>query len=121
MKKLLIFALYIFLLFCNISYAVDCEFLSKSACEAYKEEADQELGRIVIAIAVILSFWYFLNVITKYSKKRKKSKKIKEKIKIEKEASSSDLGESLKRLKKMYNDGNLNKAEFEKAKNKLLK
>jgi len=34
---------------------------------------------------------------------------------------SSDLGASLKRLKRMYNDGNLNKTEFEKAKNKLLK
>ena len=32
-----------------------------------------------------------------------------------------DLGESLKRLKKMYNDGHLSKVEFEKAKNKLLK
>ena len=44
-----------------------------------------------------------------------------EERKIEKEASSSDLSASLKRLKKMYNDGNLSKAEFEKAKNKLLK
>ncbi len=41
--------------------------------------------------------------------------------KQQKEESSSDLGASLKRLKKMYNDGNLSKAEFEKAKNKLLK
>ena len=31
-----------------------------------------------------------------------------------------DLGGSLKRLKKMYNDGHLTKVEFEKAKNKLL-
>ena len=37
------------------------------------------------------------------------------------EKSSSDLGGSLKRLKKMYNNGSLSKAEFEKAKNKLLK
>ena len=44
-----------------------------------------------------------------------------EERKTEKEVSSSDLGASLKRLKKMYNDGNLSKAEFEKAKNKLLK
>ena len=32
-----------------------------------------------------------------------------------------DIGGSLKRLKKMYNDGHLSKVEFEKAKNKLLK
>ena len=32
-----------------------------------------------------------------------------------------DIGASLKRLKKMYNDGHLSKVEFEKAKNKLLK
>ena len=32
-----------------------------------------------------------------------------------------DIGASLKRLKKMYNDGHLTKVEFEKAKNKLLK
>ena len=44
-----------------------------------------------------------------------------EERKTEKEASGSDLISRLKRLKKMYNDGNLNKAEFEKAKNKLLK
>jgi hypothetical protein len=44
-----------------------------------------------------------------------------EEIKTEKESSGSDLIASIKRLKKMYNDGNLNKAEFEKAKNKLLK
>ena len=32
-----------------------------------------------------------------------------------------DIGASLKRLKKMYNDGHLSKVEFEKAKNKFLK
>tara|TARA_B100000315_G_C14465391_1_gene535744 strand:+ start:660 stop:1094 length:435 start_codon:yes stop_codon:yes gene_type:complete len=44
-----------------------------------------------------------------------------EERKIDKEVSSSDLGASLKRLKKMYKDGHLSKVEFEKAKNKLLK
>jgi hypothetical protein len=39
----------------------------------------------------------------------------------QKKESSTDLSASLKRLKKMYNNGNLSKAEFEKAKNKLLK
>ena len=33
---------------------------------------------------------------------------------------NEDIGASLKRLKKMYNDGHLSKVEFEKAKNKLL-
>ena len=52
---------------------------------------------------------------------KEKRKKEQEDKKTEKEASGSDLISRLKRLKKMYNDGNLNKAEFEKAKNKLLK
>tara|TARA_B100000029_G_C17476641_1_gene924013 strand:- start:7 stop:804 length:798 start_codon:yes stop_codon:yes gene_type:complete len=56
-------------------------------------------------------------------KKRLQEEKrlLREERKIEKEASGSDLISRLKRLKRMYNDGNLNKAEFEKAKNKLLK
>ena len=41
--------------------------------------------------------------------------------KVEVIIKEDDLGESLKRLKKMYNDGHLSKVEFEKAKNKLLK
>jgi len=45
--------------------------------------------------------------------------KIPESIKVD--ISKYDLGDSLKRLKKMYNDGHLTKVEFEKAKNKLLK
>ena len=40
---------------------------------------------------------------------------------IKDDISKYDLGDSLKRLKKMYNDGHLTKVEFEKAKNKLLK
>jgi len=40
---------------------------------------------------------------------------------IKDDISKYDLGDSLKRLKKMYNDGHLSKVEFEKAKNKLLK
>ena len=45
--------------------------------------------------------------------------KIPESIKVD--ISKYDLGDSLKRLKKMYNDGHLTKVEFEQAKNKLLK
>ena len=41
--------------------------------------------------------------------------------KVEAVIKEDDLGESLKRLKKMHNDGHLSKVEFEKAKNKLLK
>ena len=40
---------------------------------------------------------------------------------IKEDISKYDLGDSLKRLKKMYSDGHLTKVEFEKAKNKLLK
>ena len=56
--------------------------------------------------------------------KAKEEKKRREKLERTPRAnyeSSSDLGASLKRLKKMHNDGHLSKVEFEKAKNKLLK
>jgi len=56
--------------------------------------------------------------------KAKEEKKRREKLERTPRAnyeSSSNLGASLKRLKKMYNDGHLSKVEFEKAKNKLLK
>ena len=48
---------------------------------------------------------------------------VKEKIpeNIKDDISKYDLGDSLKRLKKMYSDGHLTKVEFEQAKNKLLK
>ena len=48
---------------------------------------------------------------------------VKEKIpeSIKEDISKYDLGDSLKRLKKMYSDGHLTKVEFEQAKNKLLK
>jgi len=65
-------------------------------------------------------------------KLRQKQLNPKKQVEIQKEESSSpesikddiskyDLGDSLKRLKKMYSDGHLTKVEFEKAKNKLLK
>lgn len=66
--------------------------------------------------------------IEKEEEKEEKKKRLQEEKRLpreerrtEKEPSGSDLISRLKRLKKMYNDGNLNKAEFEKAKNKLLK
>jgi len=49
-----------------------------------------------------------------------KSKK-EEKNKLSKNDTDENLGSSLKKIKRMYNDGHLTKAEFEKAKNKLLK
>ena len=65
-------------------------------------------------------------------KLRQKQLNPKKQVEIQKEESSSpesikddiskyDLGDSLKRLKKMYSDGTLTKNEFEQAKNKLLK
>jgi len=167
MKKLLFFGLFIFLLFCNISYAIDCEFLSPSACAAYKAEDREFIGQIFLIVVVAAVFVISINVISKnqekklkeYNKKHKKKirsydelkeylekkenekeiryykkqddktiidkeekkKRIKEERVMEKVVSSSNLGASLKRLKKMYNDGHLSKVEFEKAKNKLLK
>ena len=57
-----------------------------------------------------------------YSKiEKEETKVVREERKTEKKESRSNLGGSLKRLKKMYNDGHLTKVEFEKAKNKLLK
>ena len=61
------------------------------------------------------------NFLKDMEEEAKTEKKYNKKIKIENNESSSDLGASLKRLKKMYNDGHLSKVEFEKAKNKLLK
>ena len=49
-----------------------------------------------------------------------KSKK-KEENKLSKNDIDENLGSSLKKIKRMYNDGHLTKVEFEKAKNKLLK
>ena len=70
-----------------------------------------------------LIIWGLIAWISSTSKKSKNKNKflLKDK-KIKKEKSiNNDLGASLKRLKNMYNHGNLTKAEFEKAKNKLLK
>lgn len=49
-----------------------------------------------------------------------KSKK-EEENKLSKNDIDENLGSSLKKIKRMYNDGHLSKVEFEKAKNKLLK
>ena len=66
----------------------------------------------------------YLKIKKEKDEKAKEEKKRREKLErtpSANEESSSDLGASLKRLKKMYNDGHLSKVEFEKAKNKLLK
>jgi len=44
-----------------------------------------------------------------------------EENKVSKNDIDENLGSSLKKIKRMYNDGHLTKVEFEKAKNKLLK
>ena len=61
------------------------------------------------------------NFLKDLEEEAKTGRKYNKKIKIENNESSSDLGASLKRLKKMYKVGHLSKVEFEKAKNKLLK
>ena len=62
------------------------------------------------------------NLENKKMKKLAKIKKLEKESHINKEdINKYDLGDSLKRLKKMYSDGHLTKVEFEKAKNKLLK
>ena len=61
--------------------------------------------------------------IQKFSPQEDESQRLKSKNekKIETSDKENNLGDSLKRLKKMYNDGHLSKVEFEKSKNKLLK
>ena len=66
----------------------------------------------------------YLKIKMEKDEKAKEERKRREKLERTPRAnyeSSSNLGASLKRLKKMYNDGHLSKVEFEKAKNKLLK
>ena len=82
---------------------------------------------IILIVFCISVFIVFLD-----NKEISNDRKKREESFVQKEESSSpesikddiskyDLGDSLKRLKKMYNDGHLTKVEFEKAKNKLLK
>ena len=82
----------------------------------------------IILIVFCISVFIFILAKKEISNDRKK----REESFVQKEESSSpesikddiskyDLGDSLKRLKKMYSDGHLTKVEFEKAKNKLLK
>ena len=52
---------------------------------------------------------------------KKKYRKTQVRIQNKEKKVSNELGASLKRLKRMYNNGHLTKVEFEKAKNKLLK
>jgi len=82
---------------------------------------------IILIVFCISVFIVFLD-----NKEISNDRKKREESFVQKEESSSpesikddiskyDLGDSLKRLKKMYSDGHLTKVEFEKAKNKLLK
>jgi hypothetical protein len=54
-------------------------------------------------------------------KELKQNKKRRTKIERNSNINESDLMDKVKRLKSLYKNGTLNKAEFEKAKNKLLK
>ena len=83
-------------------------------------------------IMILIIFCIFLFIVFLGNKEISNDRKKREESCVQKEESSSpesikddiskyDLGDSLKRLKKMYNDGHLTKVEFEQAKNKLLK
>ena len=81
---------------------------------------------------MLVVFCIFLFIVFLGNKEISNDRKKREESFVQKEESSSpesikddiskyDLGDSLKRLKKMYSDGHLTKVEFEQAKNKLLK
>ena len=55
------------------------------------------------------------------SKELKKDEKRRSKLQKTTNLDDENLGSSLKKIKRMYNSGSLTKAEFEQAKNKLLK
>ena len=87
----------------------------------------EDMWIIILIVFCISVFIVFLG-----NKEISNDRKKREESFVQKEESSSpesikddiskyDLGDSLKRLKKMYSDGHLTKVEFEKAKNKLLK
>ena len=87
----------------------------------------EDMWIMILIIFCISVFIVFLG-----NKEISNDRKKREEFCVQKEESSSpesikddiskyDLGDSLKRLKKMYSDGHLTKVEFEKAKNKLLK
>ena len=85
--------------------------------------------QIIIVLAIIIfGISKYLHNQQKILKKVRETFPLKiknRKLEIEKRIKTnnreSSLGDGLKRLKKMYNDGHLSKVEFEKAKNKLLK
>ena len=87
----------------------------------------EDMWIMILIIFCISVFIVFLG-----NKEISNDRKKREESFVQKEESSSpesikddiskyDLGDSLKRLKKMYSDGTLTKNEFEQAKNKLLK
>ena len=79
------------------------------------------LGLAALAFLLFLML-YIQSTITNAPKKPFTSKeKSSSPKRIKDDISKYDLGDSLKRLKKMYSDGHLTKVEFEQAKNKLLK
>ena len=96
-------------------------FLSKNQGPIVQEGM---LGGLLFVLGLpALIIWGLITWSGSSQKKSKNKKKILSKYEKVKNEDSIDnsLVASLKRLKKLYNDGNLNKAEFEKAKNKLLK
>ena len=146
MKKLLLIIIN-FTIYCNYAFGSHCSMMSAETKRILCNDPHLMDYKTPIIITIILIFFliiYNVNANKKNSIKTKKEKEMQRKAeekeiqyykkideeekrlareerKIDKEVSSSDLGASLKRLKKMYNDGHLSKPEFEKAKNKLLK
>tara|TARA_B100001093_G_C26747463_1_gene979529 strand:+ start:334 stop:867 length:534 start_codon:yes stop_codon:yes gene_type:complete len=120
-----------------------CEFTAKEIQQKRdkKKKTDSINGKIGIGvILIIIVFIIYRNIKNrpeqipdkktqrfltdledeaKLEKKNQRTTQIK--VKNKEKKIGNDLGASLKRLKRMYNDGHLTKVEFEKAKNKLLK
>ena len=87
----------------------------------FKQKTPEEIKKQKKAEKKELQYYKKLDKEEEKKRLQEEKRLAKEERKIDKEVSSSDLGASLKRLKKMYKDGHLSKVEFEKAKNKLLK
>ena len=128
MKRFLA-TLFTTLMFCNISYA-NCHHMSRAKRLELCSDPDymSNPNTPIILIVLGLGLVAFINLMNSSKKKSRKEKKAKEQVvrpKKESFAKTTFSGGSLTgkiaRLQKLYKNGTLTKAEFEKAKNKLLK
>ena len=136
MKKLLLIIIN-FTIYCNYALAKHCSGFSpeyrEDLCNPHRLR-DEAAFAPIIFIVFIFSLLFLVNKF-RTPEERKKQKKAKEKelLKEEKKRikeeklveTDNEVGDSLtskvSRLKRLYNNGTLTKAEFEQAKNKLLK